>query len=146
MGTATETWTTRESDRQRRAILAAADRLLAGNPRRSTGNLSTVQLAAEAGVKYWIIAQKHTDLRDHFQQLAREAKNTPIALRKALDTHEQLKHDHAKLRRHCTGLEELVQTYALAINELAAENQQLKARLEAPADNVLPMPRSRRRT
>jgi hypothetical protein len=42
------------------AILAAADRLLAGTPRLSTGNLSVVQLATEADVKYWVVAQKHT--------------------------------------------------------------------------------------
>jgi chromosome segregation ATPase len=145
MGTATETWPLDETDRQRRAILAAADRLLAGTPRKSSGNLSTVQLAVEAGVKYWIVAQKHTDLRDHFQQLAGEAKKTPAAVRKTHDAHEQLKKDHAKLRRHCAGLEELVETYAHAINELARENQQLKDRLEGSADNVRPLTRSRRR-
>lgn len=145
MGTATETWPLEETDRQRRAILAAADRLLAGTPRKSSGNLSTVQLAVEAGVKYWIVAQKHTDLRDHFQQLAGEARNTPAAVRKAQDAHEKLKQDHAELRRHCTGLEELVQTYAHAINELARENQQLKDSLKGSPDNVRPLTRSRRR-
>jgi len=145
MGPATDTWTSHETDRQRRAILAAADRLLAGTSRRSTGNLSTVQLAAEAGVKYWIIAQKHTDLRDHFQQLVREAKDTPVAQRKNLDAHQKIQNDHAELRRHCTGLEELVQAYALVINELTTENQQLKARLEGSIDNVRALPRNRRR-
>ncbi|MBV9023886.1 MAG: hypothetical protein JO362_08860 [Streptomycetaceae bacterium] len=135
-----------ETDRQRRAILAAADRLLAGTPRKSSGNLSTVQLAAEAGVKYWIIAQKHTDLREHFQRLAGEAKNIPAAARKTHDAHEKLKQDHAELRRHCGGLEELVQTYAHALNELARENQQLKERLEALPDNVRQLTRGRRRS
>ncbi|WP_141246233.1 hypothetical protein [Streptomyces albidoflavus] len=145
MGTATETWPLQETDRQRRAILTAADRLLAGAPRKSSGNLSTVQLAVEAGVKYWIVAQKHTDLRDHFQQLVGEAKNTPAAVRKTQDAHEKLKQNHAELRRHCVGLEELVQTYAHAINELARENQHLKDRLEGSPDNVRPLTRSRRR-
>ena len=48
MGTATETWPLQGTDRQRRATLAA-DRLLAGTPRKSSGNLSTVQLAVEPG-------------------------------------------------------------------------------------------------
>jgi uncharacterized membrane protein YccC len=144
MGTATGTWTTTESDPQRRAILAAADRLLAGFPRRSTGNLSTVQLAIEAGVKYWVVAQKHTDLRDHFQQLAAEAKNTPEAFRKAFDAHAQLKKDHAELRKHCADLEELVQIYALANNELSLENQRLRQETAATPGNVTPMRGPRR--
>jgi len=145
MGTATDTWPLKETDRQRRAILSAADRLLAGTPRKSSGNLSTVQLAAEAGVKYWVVAQKHTDLREHFQQLAREAKDTPAAARKHLDAHEQLKKDHDDLRRHCAGLEELVQTYAHAVDELGRENQRLKDQLEGRSDNVRSLTRSRRR-
>jgi len=76
MGTATNSWPTRETDPQRVAILAAADRLLAGTPQRSTGNLSIVQLAVEADLKYWIVAQKHTDLRDYFQHLAAKARTT----------------------------------------------------------------------
>jgi hypothetical protein len=144
-GAATATWHQHETDRQRRAILAAADRLLAGTPRRSTGRLSVVQLAAEAGVKYWIVAQKHTDLRDHFQQVAREAGKTPAGLRASLDARERLDRDHADLRRHCSGLEELVQTYALVINELTLENQQLKAQLDDHTDNIVPLSRTRRR-
>ncbi len=48
MSTATASWTTSETDPQRKAILVAADRLLAGTPRHSSGNLSVVQLAIEA--------------------------------------------------------------------------------------------------
>ncbi|WP_215542823.1 hypothetical protein [Amycolatopsis sp. CA-230715] len=61
---------------QRIAILHAADRLLASSPQGSTGNLSTVQLAVEADVKYWVVAQKHPDLRD--QHAARHASVTPF--------------------------------------------------------------------
>ncbi len=48
---ATSSWPDRESEPQRVAILAAADRLLTGTPDRSTGNLSVVQLAIEADIK-----------------------------------------------------------------------------------------------
>lgn len=72
--TASASWQNHETDAQRIAILAAADRLLSGKPMRSTGNLSIVQLAKEAKVKYWVVAQKHTDLRDHFQRLAVPAR------------------------------------------------------------------------
>jgi hypothetical protein len=139
MGNATSTWPTQETDPQRTAILAAADRLLAGTPRRSTGNLSIVQLAVEAGVKYWIVAQRHTDLRDHFQNLAKTAGNTPAAFRKTLDAHNQLKAERDRLRQHCDGLEQIIQTYAKVINELTLENQILRDQLTQPRRNVAPL-------
>jgi hypothetical protein len=112
METATNAWPAQEIDPQRIALLAAADRLLAGTPRRSTGNLSVVQLAVEADVKYWVVAQRHTDLRDHFQNLARAAGNIPAAFRKTIDAHDQLKAERVRLRGHCEGLEQIVRTYA----------------------------------
>jgi hypothetical protein len=135
IGIATDAWPTRETDPQRIAILDAADRLLAGTPRRSTGNLSVVQLAVEAEVKYWIVAQKHTDLRDHFQRLAHAARtspNTPSA-------DDELETRYRELRRHCTGLEALLQTYATVINELSQENQVLRE--QRAQTNVTPLKR-----
>lgn len=86
MGAAIDSWPTQETDPHRSAILAAADRLLAGTPLRSTGNLSVVQLAIEADVKYWVVAQRHTDLRDHFHHLARAAKKTPGSAKRSTPT------------------------------------------------------------
>ena len=74
---ATTSWPYRESTPQRVAILCAADRLVTGTPVGSTGNLSVTQLAIEADVKYWVVAQKHTDLRDHFQLLATQRCRRP---------------------------------------------------------------------
>lgn len=122
MGIAANAWPTTETDPQRAAILAAADRLLAGTPRRSTGNLSVVQLAVEADLKYWIVAQKHTDLRDHFQRLAYAARTSP----EAPNANDELEARYSELRQHCAGLEALLQTYATVINELARENQALR--------------------
>jgi hypothetical protein len=76
MTTATATWPASESNPQRMAILHATDRPLAGTPWHSSGNLSIAQLAVEAQVKYWVVAQRHTDLRDHFQSLVRAADRT----------------------------------------------------------------------
>lgn len=122
MKTATTAWAAAETDPQRINILDAADRLLAGTPQRSTGNLSTVQLAIEADVKYWVIAQKHPDLRDHFQQLTRHARRTAAEFRDKHDRFTQLQRDHDALKRHCTGLEQLLRTYAQVINELSLQN------------------------
>jgi hypothetical protein len=139
--TATTSWSTHETDPQRVAILDAADRLLAGTPRRSTGNLSVVQLAAEAEVKYWVVAQKHPDLRDHFQRLAAQQRQADIAFRENHDAFVQLQREHLELKKHCARLDELIRTYACVINELALENEALREQATASHGTVTPLPR-----
>lgn len=136
MRTATSNWPQHETDSQRVEILAAADRLLAGTPTRSTGNLSVVQLAAEANVKYWVVAQKHTDLRDHFQRLTIHARQQAAAFRDNHDALHRLRNEHAQLKQHCNGLEELLRTYATVINELAVENEGPRDQASTPQATI----------
>jgi hypothetical protein len=138
MPSASATWTNHETDPQRQAILAAADRLLAGTPQHSSGNLSVVQLAVEAQVKYWIVAQRHTDLRDHFQALARTANQ---ATHRTGTSQDELRKERDQLRQHCAGLEQLLQTYATVINELALENQALRDQLRTPSTTIVALQR-----
>jgi hypothetical protein len=145
MDTATNAWPHAETDPQRQALLVAADRLLAGTPRHSTGALSVVQLAIEAQVKYWIVAQKHTDLRDHFQQLTAHPGKIPIAFRDTLDAHDTLVEKHAELRHHCANLEQLVTLYATALNELALENKVLREQAAEQGGTVTSLRLSTRR-
>ena len=56
-----------EKDPIRQQILAAMDRLLAGEPLRSSGRLSVSQLAVEAGVGRWHLTHQHVDLKELFQ-------------------------------------------------------------------------------
>lgn len=123
--TATASWPTEETDPQRVGILAAADRMLSGKPQRCSGNLSVSQLAVEADVKYWVIAQKHTDLRDHFQRLAVAARRAAAAHDDDNDPIVKLRQKNAALTDRCQSLERLVQQYAIIINELTLENEQL---------------------
>ncbi len=123
--TATTSWPVEESDPQRVGILAAADRMLSGKPQRCNGNLSVSQLAVEANVKYWVVAQKHTDLRDHFQRLASAARRAASAHNHDHDPMAKLRRENAALNDHCQSLERLVQQYAIIINELTLENEQL---------------------
>jgi uncharacterized protein YceH (UPF0502 family) len=51
---------------ERRLIRDAMDRLLAGQPIRSTGALTVVALAEEAGVKRHLLTHRHPDLKDEF--------------------------------------------------------------------------------
>ena len=136
--TATTSWRTEETDPQRVGILAAADRMLSGKPQRCSSNLSVSQLAVEADVKYWVIAQKHTDLRDHFQRLAVAARRAAAAHDDDNDPIVKLRQKNVELTDRCQSLERLVQQYAIIINELTLENEQL-LKAGSPDINVAPM-------
>jgi hypothetical protein len=58
-------------DVERAAIAEASRRLLAGRPTRSDGKLTIKSLAAEAGVKRWMLTERHTDLKDAFYEQVR---------------------------------------------------------------------------
>jgi hypothetical protein len=58
-------------DHERRAIRAAMDRLMTGQPLRTTGALTIVGLAHEADVKRHVLTHRHTDLKDEFYARAR---------------------------------------------------------------------------
>ena len=59
---------------EREAILAAMHRLLSGNATRSSGKLTIVTVAAEAGPKRHHLTHEHTDLRDLFNARDTEIK------------------------------------------------------------------------
>ncbi|MER6425719.1 hypothetical protein [Streptomyces sp. NPDC001137] len=69
-----------DHDDERDAITAAIQRLLDGRPTRSTGALTTLQLAVEADVKRWVLTHKHVDLKDEFVRRKSEANGIPPAL------------------------------------------------------------------
>lgn len=53
-------------EEERQAILPAMQRLFAGTPLQSSGNLDIVALADEAGLKRNKLTHKHPDLKDQF--------------------------------------------------------------------------------
>ena len=114
----------------RQHILAAMDRLLAGEPLRSSGRLSVSQLALEAGVARWRLTHQHVDLKELFQAKVRNADGAPAAFARRLTDYEKLKADHAKLLAHCAELEQRLQMYASVINLLSLEKQAAAGRAE----------------
>ncbi len=100
-----------------------------------------VQFAVEADVKYWVVAQKHTDLRDHFQRLAVEAKQIPSAAQQPTKPEDKLAEENAELRDHCAKLEQLVTVYATAVNELSLENRALRAQASEAGATITPLVR-----
>jgi len=130
-----------ETDPNRRAIIAAMNRLLAGAPHRSNGRLNVSQLAIEANVKRWHLTHQHPDLKDLSQaQVAKQESRRATHLRSA-DAFEDLQRKHAELQEHSRILEARLQTYANVLNLLAMENAALSGR-DAEAGNLrfLPAP------
>lgn len=111
-----------ETDPIRLAIRAATDRLLAGEPLRSSGRLSISQLAVEADIPRWHLTHQHLDLKELFQARVRNADGAPAAFARRLDDYEQLKVQHGKLVAHCAELEDRLQMYATVINVLSLEH------------------------
>jgi hypothetical protein len=107
-------------DRQaeRDAIQAAIGRLLAGTPIRSTGALTVLQLAAEAGVKRWVLTHKHPDLREAFEGQRQAASGVPAAFQHLHGRIADLEAANKRLRTENSDLADRVDTYAQVIREL----------------------------
>lgn len=96
-------------------------RLLDGRPTRSTGALTTLQLAAGTGVKRWVLTHKHVDLKEEFDRRMTEANGIPPAFQhlhaRVVDAEaaaQTLREDNYQLR-------ERVAVYAQVIHELRTE-------------------------
>jgi hypothetical protein len=116
-------------DDERQAITAAMQRLLAGTPLRSSGNLDILTLAAEAGLKRNKLTHKHTDLKDRFYAECAAKNQTPdneVKLRQEIAALTQrVEHLHEQRDRHRTTSE----TFARAMHVLTVENEDLRTEL-----------------
>jgi septal ring factor EnvC (AmiA/AmiB activator) len=123
---------------ERAQIRAAMDRILAGTPERSSGALTVVALALEAGVPRNALTQRHTDLKNEFYQRVKESgadnedevrlRATIARLRKTIDGKNR---ELAQLRADVPAL-------VRAVSQLTLENQQLR---DARAGtSVIPFP------
>jgi len=117
---------------EREAIRAAMHRLLAGTPTNSTGALTVLQLAAEAGVKRWVLTHKHTDLREEFHARRTQANGVPAAYQHLQARVIDLTARTEQLRAEKADLERQIAVYAQVIHELATENAHLHT--TAPAN------------
>ncbi|WP_221359828.1 hypothetical protein, partial [Streptomyces beigongshangae] len=91
---------------ERDAIQAAMQRLLAGTPTHSTGALTVVQLAAEAGVKRWVLTHKHPDLRQEFEAARERVNGIPVAFQNLQAKVDDLEASNRRLREHNSELAE----------------------------------------
>ena len=125
-----------KDDTERAAIKAAADRLVAGTPLRSTGELTVVQLAAEADVKRWLLTHKHRDLAEGFQARARAVGGEPPPVQKLRDRLHELEAEAARLKANYAEQQALTECYAHIINELSIDLEKVTAERDSLLCNV----------
>jgi len=128
---------------EREAILAAMQRLLDGMPQRSTGALTVLQLAAEAGVKRWVLTHKHPDLKDEFERRRAQANRVPAAYQSLAAQATDLQQSNARLRDDNSELRQRVNAYAQAIYQLNERLRQLDEQHQPPSNvRMLVRPRT----
>jgi len=124
---------------ERNAIEAAMQRLLAGTPTRSTGALTVVQLAAEAGVKRWVLTHKHPDLRKEFEAARESVNGIPAAFQTLQAKVDDLEVANKRLREHNNELTERNEIYAQVIHALTSELAEFRRAQTLPS-NVRRLP------
>ncbi len=125
---------TTSRDAERDAIKAAMDRLLNAMPTTSTGALSVLQLAVEAGVKRWILTHKHPDLKAEFERRRTASNGVPAAFQGLHARVTDLENANQQLRADKAQLTERVEVYAQVIHELTTQMSRLRAELTTPAN------------
>jgi len=130
------------SDDERTAITAAMQRLLAGRPLRSSGDLTVVSLAEEAGLRRNKLTHKHTDLRDLFYAEVKARNGIPASEIKLREQITALKARIESLRQERDDYRAATEAFARAINALTVENDTLRKELDKRrSPRVTPLPK-----
>ncbi|MFF2852522.1 hypothetical protein ACFVT5_40435 [Streptomyces sp. NPDC058001] len=122
---------------ERERIHAAMDRILAGTPQSSSGALTIVALAHEAGVPRNALTQRHLDLKNAFYERVKERgapSDVEVRLRKTV---VKLKKTIANKNKEIDQLRNDVLGLVRVVNQLTLENQRLRETLAQPAPNVV---------
>ncbi|QCD53532.1 hypothetical protein [Streptomyces hawaiiensis] len=125
---------------ERERIRAATDRILAGTPQCSTGALTIVALAAEAGVPRNALTQRHLDLKNHFYEAVRARGQLPDSERRLPQQITRLKELRARDAEEIAQLRTDVEHLVHALNQLTTENHLLRSEASAPRAHVLALP------
>lgn len=132
--------TPREAERQ--AIRDAIERLIIGTPIRSTGALTVLQLANEAGVKRWVLTHKHPDLKTEFEYRRTEVNGIPAAFQSTYSRSLDLEAANQRLRDENALLTERIEVYAQVTHELTTEVTRMRKEIATPS-NVRYLPPAR---
>jgi hypothetical protein len=124
---------------ERDRIRAAMDRILAGTAVNSSGALTIVALAQEAGVPRNALTQRHLDLKNELYERIKErgsASDVEVRLRATV---AKLKTTIANKNAELARIRADVPALVRAVNQLTLENQELRVLLEARPTNVVPL-------
>jgi septal ring factor EnvC (AmiA/AmiB activator) len=124
---------------ERARIREAMERIFDGAPHSSTGALTIVALAQEAGVPRNALTQRHTDLRNEFYERVKERGATPDVEVRLREQIAKLKKTVANKDKELTRLRSDVPALVRGINQITAENAELREALKMPPANVVPL-------
>jgi len=127
-------------EEERQAVVAAMERLFAGTPLRSSGNLDIVTLANEAGVKRNKLTHKHTDLKDRFYAECRAQDGVTEREAKLCSEITLLKARAEELRNERDHYRTASEVFARAMHVLTVENDNLRKEVgNSRTSNVTPL-------
>lgn len=126
---------------ERVRIREAMQRIFDGTACSSTGALTIVALAQEAGVPRNALTQRHTDLRNEFYQRVKERGAIPDVEVRLREQIAKLKKTVASKDKELTQLRSDVPALVRIINQITAENTELREALNSSPTNVAPLRR-----
>ena len=123
----------RDRGAERAAITAAAARLLAGTPLRTTsGKLTATELIAESGLRRDVLYE-HRDLLDGFKAQARLRDDVPDAMQELADRCSMLGSELAAAKEELTRERAATALLRCVVTELSIELDQARAQADARA-------------
>lgn len=125
---------------ERERIRAAMARILNGIPEHSTGALTIVALAHEAGVPRNALTQRHLDLKNQFYEQVRERGQMPDSEARLRQQIVKLKELRARDAEELTKMRADVQGLVQVVNQLTLENHQLRDALSRPTAVIRALP------
>lgn len=133
----------RDKDAERTAIRAAAARLLAGTPLRSTtGQLTGSELITESGLRRDVVHGDHKDPVEEFQAQAKTRSYTPDAIQKVAEENVVLKQKLKDAKAALAVEQERNAALVRVAAELTLELEQTRAEVES-AQHVPHLPGTR---
>ena len=112
------------------------DRLLEGKPIRSDGKLTVKSLAAEAGVKRWVLTHQHTDLQQEFRDRCDLQGDTPDNQKELIEKLDDLKEQVGRYKVRIADLAEENNRLTRVVQVLTLEKLQLQEKLDDRPDKV----------
>ena len=120
----------RDVDAERRDLAAAAERLLAGTPRRSTsGKLTSTELITESGLRRDVVYGDHKELVDDFTARVKAQDVTPTSIARIADENRALRDENDALKMQLAEEHETAKTLTKIVGELSLELHQAREEL-----------------